>query len=84
VSNYREELVKVLSLARQCAAECIQNPQRKYKTQYDKRMKASSNKVKIGEWLLIKHPQEEAGANQKLSRPWFGPYQITGIQNTGV
>ena len=33
VSDYREELVKVLSSARQCAAKCIQNAQRKYKTE---------------------------------------------------
>ena len=34
--------------------------------------------------MLIKHPQEETGANRKLSRPWFGPYRITGIENTRV
>ena len=34
--------------------------------------------------MLIKHPQEETGANRKLSRPWFGLYRITGIENTGV
>ena len=32
VSNYREELVKVLSSARQCVGETIQKAQKKYKT----------------------------------------------------
>jgi len=41
--DYKEELVKVLSSARQCVAECIQNAQRK---QHEKRTKASSNKFK--------------------------------------
>ena len=84
VSDYREELIKVLSLARQCAAECIQNAQRKYKTQYDKRAKTSPNQYKIGDWVLIKHPQDETGANRKLSRPWYGPFRITRLESTGI
>ena len=84
VSDYREELVKVLSSARQCAAECIQNAQRKYKTQYGKRTKTSPNQYKIGDWVLIKHPQDETGANRKLSRPWYGPFRITRLESTGI
>ena len=36
VCDYREELIKVLSSARQCAAEAIQKAQKKYKALYDR------------------------------------------------
>ena len=54
----------------------------KYKTQYDKR--AQPSQYKIGEWILIKHPLQETGVNRKLSRPWYGPFRITGVEDTGV
>jgi len=38
-------------------------PSKKYKVQYDKRMKTNSNQFKVGEWVLIKHPQEETRVN---------------------
>ena len=55
LSDYREELVKILSSARQCAAKCIQNAQRKYKTQYDKRIKPvqTSSRLVSGCWSNI-------------------------------
>ena len=46
----------------------------KYKTQYDNR--AQPSQYKIGEWILIKHPQVETGANCKLSRPWYGLFEL--------
>ena len=33
---------------------------------------------------MIRFPQEETGANRKLSRPWHGPYRIESISPTGV
>ena len=33
---------------------------------------------------MIKFPQEETGAQRKLSRPWHGPYRITDMDDTGV
>jgi len=39
INDCREELIKVLSSARQCAAESIQQAQVKYKTQHDNRAK---------------------------------------------
>ncbi len=38
----------------------------------------------VGEWILIRFPQEESGANRKLSRPWHGPYRIVTSNETGV
>ena len=73
-----------MSSARQCAKETIQKAQKKYKTQYDKKTKAESTHYNVGEWILIKHPQEESGPNRKLSRPWYGPFRITGVEKTGV
>ena len=42
-----------------------------------------SSQYKIGQWVLIRHPQEENGPNRKLSRPWHGPFRITGVEKTG-
>lgn len=84
VSDFREELVKVLSSARQCAAETIQKAQKKYKTYYDKKAKDIPSHYRVGQWILIRHPHEESGPNRKLSRPWYGPFRITKVEKTGV
>ena len=63
INDYREELIKVLSSARQCAVESIQQAQVKYKIQHYKR--AKPNQYIIGEWVLM----GETEANRKLSRP---------------
>ena len=55
ISNYREELMLSLSSARQ----------RKYKTQYDR--KATQHKYQIGDWVLVRFPNEESGKQRKLS-----------------
>ena len=84
--DYRQELVKVLTSARQCAAKTIQKAQKKYKAQYDRTctVNEKSPQYRIGQWVLIRHPQEESGPNRKLSRPWYGPFRITSVERTGV
>ena len=74
VEDYREEVVLSLSAARELAAESIRSAQGHYKTMYDR--KATTRDYKIGDWVLIKFPQEESGKNRKLSRPWHGPYRV--------
>ena len=32
---------------------------------------------KIGDWVLVRFPQEEAGKKCKLSKPLHGPYRVT-------
>ena len=73
ISDYREELMLSLSAARDLAAKSIRRTQRKYKTQYDR--KATQHKYRIGDWDLVRFPNEESGKQRKLSRPWHGPYQ---------
>lgn len=34
--------------------------------------------------MLIRFPQDESGANRKLSRPWHGPYRVVDVSPTGV
>ena len=68
VTDYRKQLVQTLSKARKLAADNIQRAQRKYKKQYDKHTKPIP--YQVGDWVLIRFPQEESGANRKLSRPW--------------
>ncbi len=74
VEDYREELVLSLSSARELAAQAIQQAQRKYKALYDR--KASERRYRVGDWVLVKFPQEESGKQRKLSRPWHGPYRV--------
>ena len=47
-------------------------------------MNEKSPQYRIGQWVLIRHPQEESGPNRKLSRPWYGPFRITSVERTGV
>ena len=82
LTDYRRELIHSLSTARELAAKNIQQAQAKYKKQYDR--KAKSLSYEVGDWVLIRFPQEESGANRKLSRPWHGPYRIESVSSTGV
>ena len=63
-----------LSSARELAASNIRAAQKKYKCQYDK--KSQPVPFRLGDWVLVRFPQEESGKQRKLSRPWHGPYRI--------
>ena len=71
-----------LSSARQLAAEAIQKTQVKYKKAYDRNSRTRD--LRVGDWVLIRFPQEETGANRKLSCPWHGPYRVVDSDATGV
>ena len=71
-----------LSSARQLAAEAIQKAQVKYKKAYDPNSRARD--LRVGDWVLIRFPQEKTGANRKLSCPWPGPYRVVDSDATGV
>lgn len=75
MEDYREQLIVSLSSARKLAASSIQAAQARYKKYYDK--KSRPLKHRVGEWVLVRFPQEETGRWRKLSRPWHGPYRIT-------
>ena len=70
ITDYREELILSLASARQLANETIQEAQRKYKAQFDRKVKP--DRFRAGEWVLIMFPHEELGKNRKLSRPCMG------------
>ena len=72
VSDYWEEVVLSLSSARRLAAEAIQSAQVRYKSNYD--CHAQDLKFQLGEWVLVRFPQDETGKLRKLSHPWHGPY----------
>lgn len=74
IQDYREELVVSLSSARELAAKSIQRAQRKYKASYDQR--AMQKHYQVGDWILIRFPQDESGKDCKLSRPWHGLYRV--------
>ena len=74
VRDYREEVILSLSTARELAAKAIRRAQYKYKATYDRT--ATTRDYKLGDWVLVKFPQDETGKNRKLSRPWHGPYRV--------
>ena len=82
VTDYRCELVQVLTRARELAAESVQAAQCKYKRQYDKTKKCVTGNHDVGGWALIRFPQDKTGGLRKLSRPWHGPYRVTEV--TGI
>ena len=81
-ADYRQELMLALSSARELAAEAIRGAQDKYKRNYDKKRQITN--YRVGDWVLIWFPQEESGANRKLSRPWHGPFRVKESSSTGV
>ena len=82
MTDYRQELLISLSSARELAQQTIRKVQRQYKVQYDKRSREPD--YKLGEWVLVRFPQEETGRNRKLSRPWHGPYRITDRRDPDI
>lgn len=74
LGSYREELMLSLSPARELAVASIQEAQRSYKSQYDKR--ANTVDFRLGDWVFVRFPEEETGKKRKLSRPWYGPFRV--------
>ena len=74
VSDYREELMTSITSARELTAKTIQRAQARYKHQYDRHARKAT--LRIGDWILVRFPQDETGWYRKLSRPWHGPYRI--------
>ena len=56
------------------AADSIRTTQARYKKTYDRSSRETD--YKLGDWVLVKFPQEETGCMRKLSRPWHGPYRV--------
>ncbi len=64
------------------AAKSIRQDQQRHKTLYDR--KATTRDFKLGDWVLVRFPQEETGKLRKLSRPWHGPYRVVSKREPDV
>ena len=64
------------------AADSIRAAQTRYRRSYDR----SSREVnyKVGDWVLVRFPQEETGRMRKLSRPWHRPYRVVDRRDPDV
>ena len=82
ISDYREELVVMLSSARKFAAKANHEAQRRYKHHCDK--SSTPPKYQIGDWAFVYFPSEETGRLRKLSHPWHGSYQIISRDDPDV
>ena len=56
LGSYREELVLSLSSARELAVASIQEAQKSYKSQYDKR--TNTVNFRLGDWVFVRFPEE--------------------------
>ena len=74
LEDYREQLMAMLSSAREIAASNIQRAQKRYKHQHDCHARPSN--FRVGDWVFVWFPQDESGRFRKLSRPWHGPYRV--------
>ena len=81
LGSYREELMMSLSSARELAAMRIQQAQKSYEAQCDK--KAKTVKFRLGDWVFVRFP-EETGKKRKLSRPWYGPFRVISRQDPNL
>ena len=82
LEDYREQLMAMLSSAREIAAKSIQRAQKTYKHQYN--CNARPSNLRGGDWVLVRFPQDESGRFRKLSRPWHGPYRVLERQDPDV
>ncbi|KAL5515979.1 hypothetical protein EMCRGX_G001235 [Ephydatia muelleri] len=82
VEDYREELVLCLSTARKHACDALKKAQQRYKQQYDKH--CHPVQYKVGDWIMVRFPQDESGKSRKLSRPWHGPYRVQSCDSPDV
>ena len=76
LEDYRENLVLSLSSAKELAAQSIRAEQQKSKVHYDRNHHACDKQYQVGDWVLVRFPHKETGAQRKLSRPWHGPYRV--------
>jgi len=82
--DYRENLTLSLSSARELAACSIQAEQQKSKTRYDESHHVSTKQYQVGDWVLVRFPHEETGAQRKLSRPWHGPCRVVECKTPDI
>ena len=59
VTDYKQELILSLSSARELAVTNIKKGQQRNKERYDQRV--HTKKLKVGDWVLVRFPQEESG-----------------------
>ena len=82
MEDYREEVTMMLSSARDLAAKSLHKSQQRTKKLYDR--KSDRVSYKVGDWILIRFPQEESGRNRKLSQPWHGPFRVVSCADPDV
>ena len=82
IEDYQEELVLMFWVAHRRAVTAIHKAQNCFKENYDQRSQDST--LRVGDWVLVKFPQEESGCLRKLSHPWHGPCWVTLLNSPDV
>ena len=77
--EFASKLHETMNLARDAAIMNREEARRKYKFYYDQR--AQKRSFYVGDRVLLHSLQQKVGANNKLLRPWSGPYRIERLLN---
>ena len=80
--DYSSEVVANLSDAWALAHQNIEKAQRKQKAQHDKQ--SSESNLKVGDRVMVHHPNQVKGKAWKFARPYFGPYQVLSLTPTNA
>ena len=70
------------SSARKLAQMMLQWAQKHYKNSYDKHCHLIH--YQLGDWILIRFPQDETGKDHKPSKPWHGPYRVVQCEEPNI
>ena len=73
--KYIEQLKEKMKFMHDLARESISEAQEAYKSNYDK--KREDRRFKKGEKVLVHFPVTPPGKSRKLTKKWFGPYEVT-------
>ena len=82
LDGYKEEMMESLSEAWVLARKNIEKSQKAQKKSYDR--KAKEPAFKQGERVFVYMPKEKASNAYKFARPFYGPYRVVEILETGL
>uniref|UniRef100_A0A914XA95 RNA-directed DNA polymerase n=1 Tax=Plectus sambesii TaxID=2011161 RepID=A0A914XA95_9BILA len=80
--TYAEQLQQHMAESWEVARGFVERAQQRQKLHYDKNSR--SRRYQVGERAFVHMPLETLNKDRKLSRPNYGPYEITAISDTNA
>ena len=82
LDGHKEEMMESLSEAWVFARKNIEKSQKAQKRSYDRKTKEPA--FKQGELEFVYMPKEKASKAYKFARPFYGPYRVVEVLETGL